>query len=526
LWLIGGLLGLVSLAVLSQLLARQALLDSADHPTVGALGMTRLQLWTSGMIRVSALGIAAAAIGATLSVALSPLMPIGLARVAEPDPGVRLDPWVLVLGAIATTALVVIVAAWPQWRAAASRARRAAAIGRPSLLARATAGSALPPTLGAGLRMALVTSGEQRSAPVRSSLLSVVIAISALVAAVTFAGSLDHLLATPRLYGWNWDAHVTTGGQTGDAEAVARALAGDSSVIALAAQDTPPMAIGSTEFDALVLRQTKGLVEPVVIEGRAPRGPDEVALGNETMRKAHAHVGSTVTMRITVIAPQPAPFRVVGRVVVPAHSNTARLGSGAFLDISAEARVIPPGIQPPALTEVAVRFAPGVDRAAAVAAIARKLGPDYDVTGPVRPVDLVNFGRVQNLPLILAGILGLLGAATLAQTLMTSIRRRRRELSILKTLGFTPSQVRRAVAWQATAFVVAAAAIGLPVGAALGRLIWSKFAHHLGAVSEPVTPVRAVIASIAAAIVVANVVAAVPAAIAGRMHPAGALRTE
>src|SRR5439155_2186834 len=136
--------------------------------------------------------------------------------VAEPHPGVRLDPWVLVVGATGTIALVLVVAAWPVWRAAALKARPAAVGRRSSPLARATAGSGLPPTLGTGLRMALVTGSEKRSVPVRSSLLSVVIAISALVAAVTFAGSLDHLLATPRLYGWNWDAHVTTTGQTGD----------------------------------------------------------------------------------------------------------------------------------------------------------------------------------------------------------------------------------------------------------------------------------------------------------------------
>jgi predicted lysophospholipase L1 biosynthesis ABC-type transport system permease subunit len=48
--------------------------------------------------------------------------------------------------------------------------------------------------------------------------------------------------------------------------------------------------------------------------------------------------------------------------------------------------------------------------------------------------------------LIFGAIVGLLGAATLAQTLITSIRRRRRDLSVLKTLGFSAAQVRGAVA--------------------------------------------------------------------------------
>ena len=128
--------------------------------------------------------------------------------------------------------------------------------------------------------------------------------------------------------------------------------------------------------------------------------------------------------------------------------------------------------------------------------------------------------------MIFGAIVGLLGAATLAQTLITSIRRRRRDLSVLKTLGFSAAQVRGAVAWQATTFVVVAVAIGLPLGVAAGRLAWSGFANQVGALSEPVTPPLALLVTVTAAILVANLIAAVPAAIAGRMRPAVVLRTE
>ena len=167
-----------------------------------------------------------------------------------------------------------------------------------------------------------------------------------------------------------------------------------------------------------------------------------------------------------------------------------------------------------------------MDRARTLAALAKRLGGDYSLTTPQRPADLVNFGRVQSLPLIFGAIVAVLGAATLAQTLMTSIRRRRRDLSILKTLGFSPAQVRWAVAWQATTFVVIAVAIGLPLGAAAGRLAWGAFADHLGAVSDPVTPSLALFVTVPATVLVANLIAAAPAAIAGRMRPALVLRTE
>ena len=48
-----------------------------------------------------------------------------------------------------------------------------------------------------------------------------------------------------------------------------------------------------------------------------------------------------------------------------------------------------------------------------------------------------------------------LAVAALGHTLVSSIRRRRRDLATLKTLGFTRGQVSATVAWQATTFAPA-----------------------------------------------------------------------
>src|SRR5205807_1055569 len=113
----------------------------------------------------------------------SPLTPIGTARVAELHAGLTVDPLVLLLGGAATTALVLAVSAWPVWRATAvdhSPTPAATGAERPPIFARLGAAAALPPTLSAGLRMA-VTPGRGRTAvPVRSSLLAVVVAVAAL----------------------------------------------------------------------------------------------------------------------------------------------------------------------------------------------------------------------------------------------------------------------------------------------------------------------------------------------------------
>jgi ABC-type antimicrobial peptide transport system permease subunit len=214
-----------------------------------------------------------------------------------------------------------------------------------------------------------------------------------------------------------------------------------------------------------------------------------MSLGVKTLRDAHAHIGSTVHLSITAIAGGGAPFTVVGTVVIPPNSDTARLGSGGVVTDDGIKRMIPPGFKNrPPHSDLAFRFAPGVNKARAMAKITKEFGNNYGIILPQRPTDLVNFGQVQNLPLFLAGLVGVLAAATLAHTLVTSIRRRRRDLAILKMLGFVPAQVRWAVAWQATTFVSVALLIGLPAGIAVGRVTWSAFASNLGTLPEPVTP--------------------------------------
>jgi hypothetical protein len=53
---------------------------------------------------------------------------------------------------------------------------------------------------------------------------------------------------------------------------------------------------------------------------------------------------------------------------------------------------------------------------------------------------------------------------TMAHTLITSVQRRRRDLAVLKTLGFVRGQVAATIAWQATTFAVVALCLGLPFG--------------------------------------------------------------
>src|SRR5207253_6488904 len=102
--------------------ARQIHLSSNEFGALRGIGMSRKQLTALGLVRAAAVGTGAALLAIPVAILLSPLTPIGLARIAEAHPGIAVDATVLVAGAGLLLASVVVVAAVPAWRAARAAA--------------------------------------------------------------------------------------------------------------------------------------------------------------------------------------------------------------------------------------------------------------------------------------------------------------------------------------------------------------------------------------------------------------------
>ncbi len=143
-----------------------------------------------------------------------------------------------------------------------------------------------------------------------------------------------------------------------------------------------------------------------------------------------------------------------------------------------------------------------------------------------RPAEIVNYRSMGAMPAILAGGLAAGAVLGLGLTLIASVRRRRRDLALLKTLGFTRGQLAAVVAWQSTVIAVVGLVIGVPVGIAAGRWLWLAFAHQLSAVPDPVIPAGSIALAVVAALVLANLVAALPGRAAARTPAAIVLRAE
>lgn len=153
-------------------------------------------------------------------------------------------------------------------------------------------------------------------------------------------------------------------------------------------------------------------------------------------------------------------------------------------------------------------------------------GGTFEVLPVQQPAEIVNYRTMGTTPVLLALALSTGAVVALGFTLVASVRRRRRDLALLKSIGFVRGQLASVVAWQASVAVVIGVVVGVPLGAALGRLLWSDFAKQIFAVPKATVPVLSVALTALVALALANLAALVPGWIAARTPTAELLRTE
>jgi ABC-type antimicrobial peptide transport system permease subunit len=539
------LAGLIALVVLGQLLARQLALESAEFPVLRALGATRATLVTLSLARLAVITAAGAVLAVVIAVAASPLMPLGPARAVEPAPGVEVNLAVLGAGLAVIALLPLVVLSPAAWRAAGQAAgplgvaepgtRR----GRPSRLgALLSRTGSVPGTV--GVRMAFEPGRGRTAVPVRSALAGSVIAVAAVVAAGVFGASLVSLLGTPRAYGQNWDA-VTDLGFGGVSQQMADTfLTATPSIAQYAAGDYGQVTIAGKSIAAIGLDDDAGYL--TLLSGRAPRSGGEIALGARTMHDLGLRLGQSVKVTAnhenTPTEDKTTVMRVVGVVVLPrfARGSFAPTGLGTGAVVTTSVLTEPdkdtgcPG--PLCYNFFLLRYHPGTGTAAQNAGLTKALRARGCPIGSCltsadqRPTEIRNYASVRDVPLLLGSVLAVLAIATLAHVLLTSVRRRRRDLAVLKTLGLTRAQALRLVSWQATALAAAALLAGLPLGVVAGRLAWGFFANAAGVAPTPDVPLPLLLLAVPATLLLANLIGAWPAWTAARVHPAIALRTE
>jgi hypothetical protein len=508
---------LTAALVVGQAVVRLIAADSTDGDALQALGATRSQRVLSAATR-AAIATVAGAIGAcAVAVVVSPLFPIGPARPAESEAGLRVDGLVLALGGLLVVVVMLLPAAFVAWRFAGRTSVRAGTASRPSRTAERLGRAGAPASAVTGVRFALQRDRRPGATSLGGTVFGLVAAIATIAAALTFGASLDRMVTSPQRYGWNWDALVDTYEQNAPPDLVA-SISHDRDLPSVTVGTRGSVAVHGSAISTFGFRRLRGDAFPQATAGRVPSAPDEIALGAQTLRDLHHSVGDTVA--VTGSDGTVVRMRIVGRTLLPSLSLNGTLGLGEGAAVTAETLAKLDPQAKPSFFLVNVR--PGVR----MATLSHRYDAISSVLGPQRPGDVTSYARVRATPLVLAGLLGLLGLGVLTHLLVTSIRNRRRDLAVLKTLGFGRRQVRMTIAWQATTLVSIALAVGVPIGLIAGRWVWRTFAEGLGVGAGVVMPAVAFGVIAAGALLLANVIAAYPARQAARTRPAVVLRSE
>jgi FtsX-like permease family protein len=518
-----------ALFLVGQSVARYTSATVADLQVLQAVGMTPRQAIASATGPPLLAAAAGSALGVAAAILASRWMPIGFASYMEPRPGISAD-W-LILGPGWLLVPVLVGAGSAAAAALALNASRRRSVPRRSVVAgvAATAGLGVPLVVGA--RFALEPGRGRAAVPIRPALLGAVAGVLGVLAAFTFSAGVSDAAANLSRFGQTWQLGTFLGlsGQDfGPASQVLRAVAADPDVTGvddarIGGAQSGQVSVESFTFDAVAGKQ----VPAVLTDGRMPAAAGEIALAPTTASEMHATTGSVVRL---AGAAGPRPLTVTGIGFVPSGPHNS-YDEGAWLTPAGYDRLFRGAHFAFKFHLALVSLRPGAD----TQAVAKRLdqtaqsvkGGQAFSFAPPDPLAQVQIVKdVSVLPLALSAFLAVLAVGAVGHALSIAVRRRSHELAVLRALGLTRRQSRLVVVTQATLLAAIGIIFGVPLGLALGRVLWHAAADMTPLAYQPPWAALALALIVPAALLVANLLAAWPARRAARLRPAHILRTE
>jgi hypothetical protein len=459
-WLIALAAAVAGSVVLLQASTRVGRIVSAGDDTRRALGMTERERLLGRLLVISppiALG-SAGALG--FAYALSPLSPVGLTRLAEPSPGLRWEAGVVLPGVLIVLVVSLVVAG----AAVVAPRRRIAGRGKVGRLG--------GPQLALGSRLAL--------GPGRGAIIGVLISTAGLVGALTLEHSIDHVLATPALYGADFDAgnFLDTGA---DKRTLGEEMTSDPEIEAVGLvwiqlpTASPVHVVGPGGADDVgpnAYENMKGTLSIKQTRGRAPSRADEVAVGRTVLDQLGAQVGDRITATSSKATIE---LTIVGDNLDPGVDVA---GNGFAMTLDGLV-----ALTDPTIGGTVVRFAPGTDHAALLDRYSA-----LDLTPVIPPSEVGHIGQLGGLPGRVGQLLTLLGLAALLNSIVLTVRAARREIALHRALGFTSAQVVGVHLWQGAITAFTGVVIGGGLGFVVGRAIDRQLVSNVGAIAQTVLP--------------------------------------
>jgi putative ABC transport system permease protein len=261
----------------------------------------------------------------------------------------------------------------------------------------------------------------------------------------------------------------------------------------------------------------------ILAAGKAPQGPDEVAIDLETARRYGLELGDKIkvlfsgsTQEFTIGGLLKAAGDVVASTKAIFDAATAQrvLGQAGKVDsIPVEAQ---PGVRPEELRARINAVLPDEYEAVTAAQVAHESAQSWTKAVGFLPTAL----------LIFAAVALLVGAFIICNTFSILVAQRARELALLRSLGASRAQLTASVLIEAVGVGVVGSVAGvlLGFGAARGLLaLFERMGFELPSSSAVFLP-RTAIVGVLAGVVVTVLAALVPARSATRVSPVGGIR--
>jgi hypothetical protein len=549
-----GLIAALAALVLSlQAISRLLRDDDEERRVMRSVGASPAELVIDALFGVFGAVVLGTLVAIAVAVGLSPLGPIGPVRSVYPSRGFAFDGTVLGLGAAVLVVGLCLTSLGLAVRTTPGRRRQRTREARRSRVVRGAQASGFSVAGVVGTHFALEPGQGRTSVPVRSVLVGTVLAVAMVVATLTFSSGLGTLVSHPALYGWNWN-YALNPTNVVPPEGLTL-LNQDRDVASWTGYDYFDADLNGQTFPFL-MSHTNPRVAPPILSGHGLEANDQIVLGAATMAALHKQLGDTVVFSVgsrndAPLYIPPTTLTIVGTATLPAIGYSSFVSQHTSMGTGA---IVPTGVQPAAFLkalkspdpnlngpdEVFVRLKANVTAAEGKANLQRiaaasnrvfdndkgAAGNGVSVLGVVRPVQIIDYWSVGVTPVLLAGGLALGAIVALGLTLTASVRRRRRDLALLKAFGFRQRQLVAAIAWQATIDAVVGIIFGIPIGIVAGRELWILFARNINAVPDATVPVLAIVLVGVGTLLFSNLVAVLPGRSAARTSTALVLRAE
>jgi len=488
LWFVTALTILAAGVIIAQVVARTLRIDDSERQSMLALGWRRSDLATERSLEGLAAVVVAAPIAGAVAYAITGFFPIGLLGLFEPEPGARMDWATVSVGLVAITTVVVATAVTIGF----SRPRPPVVKSHSGLATMlATRGAAVPLTVGSRFATSSV-----RGRASWASLLAGALMVTGLVGSTVVGMSLTAIVDHPQRWGVNYEKLFGNPYTYAESDLI-QPIADSPDVEAVTGINIGSVSINGSDTATIGFDQVKGSIAPIVIAGRLPLVDGEIGIGAEVQRRIGAGIGDTVEVAGT--GGEVQPFTVVGTVVTPDSA-----GNGAAMIFSSFAALNPTATKNVAL----VNFRVGAPASSIDAVSELAYSPPGSL---VTPTSVQALERVTAAPYLLAIVFVFLAVVGWAYVLTTSTRARRRDFSILRSLGAESRQLRAIVRWHATVAGVIALMVGVPVGVVAGRSVVSLLTNALGIVPGARVSLLAITIVVATTLAVANILAVLPA---------------